>query len=302
MSVLAVRASRGVICSALCIFTAACSSFFVTGEPVDIKPVHTAAPDTPLLSDEGVYQDAVREMKSRDYGSALDFLQVARIRSPDDVRVFNALGVIYDKLGRFDLSARYYAAAMALAPDSKIVQNNITYSATLQKALRAEQQGQPATTAAIEEKTPLPRFPQAPDDASKTVSAAMTAEETPPPPAGEIANVIPPGARASSGLSILDASQSDAGSRLLGTIERQGWTMPAKAFGSLPQRPSTTISYARADIAVAMSLASALPIPSRLEICEEGCHGIVVIVGADAREDNASKLQIAEAGPTAEQQ
>ena len=30
----------------------------------------------------------------------------------DDIRVLNAFGVVYDKLGRFDLSARYYDEAM----------------------------------------------------------------------------------------------------------------------------------------------------------------------------------------------
>ena len=46
--------------------------------------------------------------------------------------MLNAFGVVYDKLGRFDLSARYYAQAKAIAPRSMIVLGNIAYSHALQ--------------------------------------------------------------------------------------------------------------------------------------------------------------------------
>ena len=40
------------------------------------------------------------------YGRALEYLQAAKAKDPRNVRALNALGVVYDKLGRFDLSAR----------------------------------------------------------------------------------------------------------------------------------------------------------------------------------------------------
>ena len=82
--------------------------------------------------DDSFYADAVKAIDRRDYGAALELLQAARERSPDDVRVLNAFGVVYDKLGRFDLSGRYYQQAAALDPGSMIVANNEAYSRVLQ--------------------------------------------------------------------------------------------------------------------------------------------------------------------------
>ena len=63
---------------------------------------------------------------------ALDYLQAARAKDPKNARVLNAFGVVYDKLGRFDLSARYYAQASAPDPNSPIVAKNMSYSRWLQ--------------------------------------------------------------------------------------------------------------------------------------------------------------------------
>jgi hypothetical protein len=51
---------------------------------------------------------------------------------PVTLRSLNALGVVYDKLGRFDLSARYYAQARAIDPNSQVVAANVSYSNALQ--------------------------------------------------------------------------------------------------------------------------------------------------------------------------
>lgn len=88
--------------------------------------------------DGGYYADAIAALNVRDYARALDLLQMARAKKPDDVRVFNAFGVVYDKLGRFDLSARYYAQAKALDPGSVIVARNLAYSARLQQQATAQ--------------------------------------------------------------------------------------------------------------------------------------------------------------------
>jgi hypothetical protein len=93
-------------------------------------PIPAAAPQ--VMVDDGVYADAVTAVSHRDYASALDLLQAARARNPNDPRVLNAFGVVYDKLGRFDLSSRYYAQAEALDPGSPIVANNRAYSRLMQ--------------------------------------------------------------------------------------------------------------------------------------------------------------------------
>lgn len=88
---------------------------------------------------DGFYADAVAAIEARDYGRALDLLQLAR-RERRDVRVLNAFGVVYDKLGRFDLSARYYQQALMLEPASPLVRANMAYSRELQDQWRAPQQ------------------------------------------------------------------------------------------------------------------------------------------------------------------
>jgi hypothetical protein len=99
---------------------------------VDIRSLRSQVDPTARASDP-LYQAAVSAIERRDYALALDALQAARARSPDDPRVWNAMGVVYDKLGRFDLSARYYAQARELDPTSPEVNQNLAYSAVLQQ-------------------------------------------------------------------------------------------------------------------------------------------------------------------------
>src|SRR6185437_6449625 len=100
------------------------------GRRVQLTAVNT--PSTPASKIDLYYAGAVRAIEARDYAQALDYLQTGRAIAPDDVRVINAFGVVYDKLGRFDLSARYYAQAKVLDPTSKVVDNNLAYSERLQ--------------------------------------------------------------------------------------------------------------------------------------------------------------------------
>ena len=80
---------------------AACASV-LGGEEVKIRPVDnmqtlTAAPR------DAFYESAVSAINERDYGRALEYLQAAKAKDPRNVRALNALGVVYDKLGRIDL-------------------------------------------------------------------------------------------------------------------------------------------------------------------------------------------------------
>jgi hypothetical protein len=105
-------------------------------------------------ADDSAYADAVRAIDARDYADALDYLESARQRDEHDVRVLNAFGVVYDKLGRFDLSTRYYAQAAALDPASEIVSHNLAYSALLQR--QAHREAAPALAAASPPELPRP--------------------------------------------------------------------------------------------------------------------------------------------------
>jgi len=109
---------------------AACASM-LGGEQVKVRPIDTMQSLTTAPRDT-LYESAVSAINERDYARALDYLQAAKTKDPRNVKALNALGVVYDKLGRFDLSARYYAQARAVEPDSKVVAENMGYSRVLQ--------------------------------------------------------------------------------------------------------------------------------------------------------------------------
>jgi Flp pilus assembly protein TadD len=103
--------------------------------------VHPVQADVgPARSPEDrLYADAVKAIDNRDYGEAISLLQVARDGRPGDPRVLTAMGVVYDKLGRFDLSDRYYDQAEKADPGSKIVALDRKYSMFLRSAGRQAQ-------------------------------------------------------------------------------------------------------------------------------------------------------------------
>jgi tetratricopeptide (TPR) repeat protein len=145
---------------------------FAGRAPLDVHvravPNPDLAPPDPAAVVNRLYARAADAIRARDYALALDLLQVAAARAPGDVRVLNAQGVVYDELGRFDLSGRYYARALQADPNSAIVANNIAYSARLQ-GLRASS---PTLQAAAPSPAPVPAgassLAASPDPASVT--------------------------------------------------------------------------------------------------------------------------------------
>lgn len=98
----------------------------------EIRALAALPPPDRAAAVDRLYGRAAEAIKARDYALALELLQLAATRAPTDVRVLNAQGVVYDKLGRFDLSERYYTQALAVDPHSRIVLGNMAYSARLQ--------------------------------------------------------------------------------------------------------------------------------------------------------------------------
>jgi len=109
---------------------AGCAPVLHEADLVRATPVMSAGAG--VSRTDSAYGNAVAAIDRRDYARALELLQIARQQGAGDVRVLNALGVVYDKLGRFDLSRRYYAEAARADPNSTIVQANIAYSQRLQ--------------------------------------------------------------------------------------------------------------------------------------------------------------------------
>lgn len=123
---------------------AACSHLPEFASLLRAKPLTTRADMSQVGSgaaENRLYADAVKAINERNYGQAIALLQVARDAKPDDARVLTAMAVVYDKLGRFDLSDRYYAQAEKADPGSRIVAIDEKYSMILRGAAKAEESG-----------------------------------------------------------------------------------------------------------------------------------------------------------------
>lgn len=235
-----------------------------------VRPIAVAKSD--LAPQDGYYASAKAAIGRRDYGAALELLQAARAVKPNDVRVLNAFGVVYDKLGRFDLSDRYYAQAKGLDPTSAILANNQAYSAALQTRTTSQQ---PIETA--------PQLALAPPPFQSTQVAlsrpAIVRLALATPMSAPIVNLGLTGRP----LVVADAS----GGRALAEPIRQqlvrlGWSAPRLSAASGEAAPRTTIDYPTHSLSVAQALARTLPPGVQLVDCGSACQSIRLTIGADA--------------------
>jgi tetratricopeptide (TPR) repeat protein len=256
-------------------------------------------PDNQGSATDIYYRAAAAAIYRRDYGQALNDLQFAHERSPSDVRVLNAFGVVYDKLGRFDLSTRYYAQALTIDPKSSIISQNMAYSLALQNRAAGETQlaatptsPAPAPTAVAQLQSPA-RTPAAPTNHIRVVAPGVLALEL--PGGSQQAKLIPP-AFTGHALVLIDASGRRGGGEAIRTqLASLGWTTPKSVSAQSPRQAQTTISYQASYEAAAKALARTLPGPVQMQSCTLGCDSIRVTLGADAL-----KWKFASAGAPAE--
>jgi tetratricopeptide (TPR) repeat protein len=266
----------------LLVATAGCA-WFDRSQPLNVQPVQLAP--TAGSPDDTLYDAAVRAISVRDYATALDYLQAARQKQSDDIRVLNAFGVVYDKLGRFDLSARYYAEAQMLDPKSAIVAANLAWSVRLQE-----------TASAIPSEIALARVaPPAPETGAMEMAFDMDAGPTPPrvrvaaapnPVSPVPISSAPTGAKkpvlTGHPLVIINASgQSGASEPVRQRLASRGWTAPRWAMSDGAQQIVTTIAFASLNATAAHALARTLPFPSHLVTCEDRCTGVRLVLGRD---------------------
>ncbi|WP_293399946.1 LytR C-terminal domain-containing protein [Phenylobacterium sp.] len=249
---------------------AGCALFPRAAAWVDFKAVQTSEVQR-FSRQDGYYNSAAAAIERRDYATALDLLQGARAAKPDDVRVLNAFAVVYDKLGRFDLSARYYGQAERLDPGSPVLARNIAYSANLQARLAAP----PSYALARAEPAPSPVARIEPSLAQRpaVVRLAMVA----PAPVALLA----PG-QTGRPLELADASGRAGGAASArAALRRLGWSVDEIAAGG-GQQANTTITYGDRNALVAQALQRTLPGPASLVRCRDNCPGIRLAIGADA--------------------
>ncbi len=258
----------------------------------EIRPIEVIS--TGRASD-AYYASAKTSIANGRYALAIDQLRAARERDPRDERVMNALGVVYDKLGRFDLSQRYYAEAAAIAPASEYVQHNMAYSqrlqsvrpgSTVQEVLMAQA---PIPAAAI---APAP-LPAAPKLAAASVPRLVSA-------GGNVLRLELPGGRPAAGeqaaqsgspsvlyigsaIRMVDATGLDEAAQAVQTqLRGKGWTVKADNAAA-PTVARTTIHYPAENAAVAQALANTLRGGAELVICRTDCTGLRLVLGADQR-------------------
>lgn len=270
---------QAVALAALTVGLSGCAMLPKFAKWVEVRPVQ-AASSRPLTRKDRYYQSAVGAIANRDYALALDYLQTARAADPTDVRVLNAFGVVYDKLGRFDLSRRYYEQARVLAPDSAVVATNEAYSLRLQGWAASE--ARPVVLGAV-------------------IGPEAAAPATVPPPATvvrlaaartEDVRRLP--AVVGAPLLLADATGRPAGTETVRTaLSGLGWSIAQGETRLAEAQMRTSITYSPALEPVAKALERTLPGPVEMVVCHDGCRTIRLALGADAagwyaRPDRAS--------------
>lgn len=227
-----------------------------------------------------LYQAAAGSIERRDYGEALDVLQIAREAAPDDARVLNALGVVYDKLGRFDLSERYYALAARAEPGSPVVASNIRYSAMLRDArdhpasLQAQAQVQPPPAAPLTAADPGALRVLTSAQPGVALVRRVVAQETVRPVTPTLA-----GGR----LMLVNASGRALAAQPARTyLAGYGWTL-AQSDQASPLQNHSEIRFEARIEPVAMALARTLPFKVALSTCAASCP-FQLVLGRDAPE------------------
>lgn len=101
-----------------------------------------------------------RHLVARRYGLAVHYFTQVLARAPANLDALTGVAVAYDKLGRFDLSSKYYQRALKLDPDNVVALNNYGYSLILQgkpdDAVLYLQASKAADVAAPEKTKPSP--------------------------------------------------------------------------------------------------------------------------------------------------
>lgn len=240
--------------------------------PLEVRPVQAKAPEVAAPSPvDRLYRQARLKVEQRAYADALDLLQLARAKAPNDVRVLNAMGVVYDKIGRLDLSTRYYELALANDPGSGVVLANMRYSTSLSEQLAVVRTGR--------------ILPVAPQEAAPAALAMIPAPARNTSGAVILASAAPvrlDAIRTGRPVQIVDATGGGGGQKSLRTyLTSAGWSLASGAPAAGVQTP-TVIRYPQEHRALAEALARTLPFKVVMADCAARCAGLELVLGKDA--------------------
>ncbi len=248
--------------AALAAGLSACQNKSLIDRSAKVTPVAPqVSPVGPYAVEDRLYDHAVKAIEQRDYALALDILQMAKESRPDDPRVLAAMGVVYDKLGRFDLSARYYTLAEQADPGSRVVAIDRAYSDALQHGAGPQDGGGVTVLSRLDANS------QALTLAGPHVTAA--------------ARIAAINVAIKAGVGITNATGRPQGADVVRTrLAHAGWSV-ATPRATPARLAASTVSYPPVTFRIAKALARSLPYPVRLKACAD-CSQLRLLVGQDA--------------------
>jgi Flp pilus assembly protein TadD len=129
--------ARLILVIALASLAAACNQTALTPSPVP-NPVTGQNPgDVKYYPSDQPVRLGIQRFYEGAFGLAQQYFQDAVERAPGDVTAWIGLAASYDRLGRFDLADRAYAAASKLEGETPRLLNNEGYSYMLRGDLKA---------------------------------------------------------------------------------------------------------------------------------------------------------------------
>ena len=137
LSTSASRSWAGLILGIVLALTAGCSETGLTPSPVP-NPVTEQNPgDVKYYPSDQPVRLGIQRFYDGNFGLAQQYFQDAVEKSQGDVTAWTGLAASYDRLGRFDLADRAYAAAAKLEGETTQLLNNEGYSYMLRGDLKA---------------------------------------------------------------------------------------------------------------------------------------------------------------------
>lgn len=129
--------ARLILVIALASFAAGCNQPGLTPSPVP-NPVTGQNPgDVKYYPSDQPVRLGIQRFYGGNFGLAQQYFQDAVEKSPNDVTAWIGLAASYDRLGRFDLADRAYAAAAKLEGETPRLLNNEGYSYMLRGDLKS---------------------------------------------------------------------------------------------------------------------------------------------------------------------
>ena len=276
----------------------------MTGRSVEVRPI---GGNSAITADEA-YAEGKRQLERGNIALAVDGFRKAVRRSPESVDAMNGLAVAYDRLGRFDLSRRFYELALAADPANAKVRHNLEISLRMQgrngeaAALRAEGTGGTAAVALATRPVPVPKPVVEParegprverlspqeialvtiGGASRSVEVVLDDPAPRPPARVSVPAPAPVAARAApSALVVMNAvGRKGQAGRLRRYLAGVGWR--EVAVGDSDQRLNrSVILFPRGGRASAERLAASLPFRPRTVESRRGAR-LVLLLGRNA--------------------